>query len=68
MAEISSSSDDIPDIRRRPKDWFEFFNRNKDGLLLQEELIFGLQKSFESYDFEAFESFVEGLWPGQFLL
>ena len=57
----------IPDIQRNPKDWFNFFDDDSNGVLTKNEIIQALIYTFKTYDVEYVTSFVENLWPSKCL-
>lgn len=54
----------IPDIRRHPNEWFNYFDRNRSGCLDKEELKGAFIETFKSsvnpYDLR---DIIDALWP-----
>ena len=57
----------VPDIQKFPKEWFNFFDDDKNGVLTKSEIIRALIHTFNSYDVDYITSFVENIWPCKYI-
>jgi Ca2+-binding EF-hand superfamily protein len=59
-------SDGIPDISKQPREWFNYFDDDRNGVLTKNEIIQALIYTLNTYDVEYVTSFVENMWPSKF--
>ena len=53
---------EIPDIKSKPREWFNFFDADKTGTLDKAEIKQALVYTLNTYNIESIDAMIDGLW------